>query len=275
MRTLKIQDLKIEQERKLINWPLGEPLDPDTVIRAAHLVVKDEKGNVLAGTQSLDAREVDTHQEGHYPAILVFQPDQVEFASEFSNGPITKQSRLTQVIEIDVLKNAEKPVLVNHDKLSTSPTKASPTSSQQAKNSHQRAKWLVIVLLILVAVLSLFALRSCQHQRQQAQEASSQQSSINSANSSSISSLQDDNQQAKQQVAQLKDAIREYQRDQDRDELTNQLNELQQQNQRIEQENNDLKIKNKLTLEAMDQAIPHIINHPDDAAKIMDEMGLQ
>ena len=72
------------------------------------------------------------------------------------------------------------------------------------------------------------------HNRNQNQQANNEeQSSQISDNSSSISKLSSDNQKLAEQVAALRGAARQYEKDHDQQELQNHLNNISNQNQQI------------------------------------------
>lgn len=274
MKTIAIQDLKIKQDRKLINWPLQTPIDEQVVIDEVALKVQGPDNQIITGQQILHSDQIDVAKEGNYPAIVEFIPDQVRFADEGENGPAINAVTLHRPIEIDVLKNAQLPPKKPNAELTTSDDKTAPAASQRGRKDVQKTKWLVIVLIALVILLAIVGLHSCQRSKQEAAQSSSRQSSINSANSSSISSLQSAQGKAQQQLDTLKATVKQYQQDHDETELKNQLEALKQQNATIEQQNNDLRMKDKVMLSAMNQAIPQIEAHPSQSADIMNSLGL-
>src|SRR5699024_7419422 len=108
------------------------------------------------------------------------------------------------------------------------PMRTQNAPKETATSPKSRRGWLWVIIVIVVILCAWWAISS--HNRQAAnQAATDSQQSSQISNSSSISDLTKDNQRLASQVAELKGATQQYQKDHDQQALESRLDKIQSQ----------------------------------------------
>lgn len=175
-------------EKHYLNWPLNRPLNQADIMHELGVHASDENGQDLTSKVMMNLTQVDVNKVGEYPVML----------NVMDNNGQSAQASITLNIQPMRTQNAPK---------------------ETATSPKSRRGWLWVIIVIVVILCAWWAISS--HNRQAANQAAtdSQQSSQISNNSSSISDLTKDNQRLASQVAELKGATQQYQKDHDQQAL--------------------------------------------------------
>ncbi|MCC4491836.1 hypothetical protein LMB81_10175 [Limosilactobacillus reuteri] len=139
-----------------------------------------------------------------------------------------------------------------------------------ATSPKSRRGWLWVIIVIVVILCAWYAISS--HNRQAANQAAtdSQQSSQISNNSSSISDLTKDNQRLANQVAELKGATQQYQKDHDQQTLESRLDKIQSQTQDLQNQVQSNSVKQDLN--QVNETVNEVRENPDNGTKIVNNL---
>lgn len=228
-------------QRHYIDWPLNQPLTDQALIHEFGIQASSGQRN-LNDKVTFNLTQVNTNQQGEYPVSVTVMD---------SNGQ-TATDRLT----IHVVP------------------KRTAAGSQTASNYNQSGKksykglWIALVVVVVI-LLAWWGITT--HNRNQAQEANNEaQSSQINDNSSSINKLSSDNQKLAQQVAALKGAAKQYEKDHDQAALQQRLTEISNQNQQIVDQLHSNSAKEKLT--DINQTITQVQQDPSNATATVNDL---
>lgn len=228
-------------QRHYIDWPLNQSLNDQALINQFGIQATSGSRN-LNDKITFNLTQVNTNQQGEYPVSVTVMDSDGQTATD----------RLT--IHVVPQRSAANNQTTNN-------------YNQPAKKSH-KGLWiaLAVVIVILLAWWGISA-----HNRNQAQEANNaEQSSQISNNSSSINKLSSDNQKLAQQVAALKGAAKQYEKDHNQQELQQRLTTISNQNQQLESELHSDSAKQKLT--DINQTITQVQQDPSNATSTVNEL---
>ncbi len=251
-------DINIHVQRDIVDWPLHQSVNTDQLIKDYGISVTETVGeNLIDLTNKLNFNltNVNIDKEGQY-AVQLNVLD--------ANGNTAEK-----VVQLNI-----RPMREQKPAQATTPPHRSPSTSavapvKAAKPKHSK-KWLMILLAILVVLIVIFGLRSCQRSHKQARIESSQSSQI-ARNSSSINKLNDQNQAMKNQLEDLQNTVEQYQDNQDKAALQDQINQLRAQNQAL-QANAKTQIM-QARVNGYNDALNNISNNPDDAEHYLSNLS--
>lgn len=236
--------------RHLINWPQGQNIDDQTLIKYCGVQIHNDSTATLNDI-TFDPGDLNPQVKGTYHSFFV----------------LNKSTRLA--IEIDVVdpKNADLP---GYEQSATDRTQQPAyATAKPAKKRHQRSKKKIIAAVLIILAIIIALLTSCHHRNQQQANNREQSSSIQQnskkakQNSAEISQLKD-------QVAQLKAAAKQYQQDQNRQALNQKLDDLMAQNNQLKQSAQDAATQHDCN--RINEAIEQIKQHPNDASQIANSL---
>lgn len=225
-------------ERHSLTWPLNQPIDQIGLKEQLGVRATDDQGQNLTDKVVMNLTQVDINQVGEYPIMLSVMD---------RNG----QSAQTSIM------------------LSVQPQREQQYTNTPAKPSKKSRWWLWLIIALIIIVGAWWAISS--HNRQENQAATdSQQNSQISNNSSSINKLSEDNQRLANQVAQLKGATQQYQKDHDQQALEQRLDKIQSQNQQLQNKVQDNSVKQDLT--QVDNTVNEVRQNPDNGTGIVNNL---
>lgn len=236
--------LQITAARQYLDWPLHQALDQADLIRQLGVHATGSNGADLTNKVVVNLTQVNIDQQGEYPVML-------------SVMDATGQS-------------AQESVTL-HVRPGQEPNRQAAASPQSGKKKH---RWLLAVLLIIILLLIWWGV-SAHHREQQAEQAAnnSQQSSQISDNSSSIAKLSSDNQRLANQVAQLKGAAKQYQKDHDQQALDSRLDKIQQQNEQLQNQTSSSTTKDRLN--EVTNVVNQVRQDPDNGVSVVNNLKNQ
>lgn len=228
-------------ERHYLEWPLNQPLNQAELMQELGVHAADSNGQDLTSKVVINTTQVNVDQTGEYPVMLTVMD---------SNGQSTQVS-----------------ITLNVRQLRPRTGNAS-TASPKPKRG-----WLWIIIILVVIICAWWAISA--HNRQAANQAAtdSQQSSQISNNSSSIDKLNKDNQRLANQVAQLKGATQQYQKDHDQQALQNRLDKIENQNQQLQNQVQDNSVKEDLN--QVNNTVNEVRQNPDNGTQIVNKLKNQ
>lgn len=199
-------NLTIAVSRHYLSWPLHQTIDQADLVHQLGVRATGSNGEDLTSKLLVNLTQVNIDQQGEYPVMLSVMD---------ANGRTAQKSVTLHVRPAD-------------QQASRRPTVNPPQAKRKKKN------WLVGALVLIILLLVWWGV-SAHHGAQQQEQAANnaQQSSQISDNSSSIGKLSADNQKLANQVAQLKGAAKQYQKDHDQQALNERLDRIQAQNQQL------------------------------------------
>lgn len=231
----------LEIQRHNLDWLLGKPLDRNELIARYGIKATDD-GRDITDKVTFNTTQVQLDRQGEYPIAVTVMNGAGE----------TESARIMINIK-------------TREELDTIAEKQQPTETP--KKRHRA--WIIAVVIVIALVAIWWALAAVRnHDNQQANNA--EQSSQISNNSSSIEKLSSDNQKLAQQVAALRGAARQYEKDHNQQELQNQLNNISNQNQQIEGQLSSDSAKQKLN--DVNQVINQLQQDPSDASSTVDSL---
>lgn len=231
------ESLSIETNRNLINWPLNTDIDQNQLKDQLDIRVRNEKGKLVDADIFIMTKAVDTTKQGQYYATIVVED--------------TAGNSGRKRIEIDVVK-------MRND---------AKTPEKFTGNKKNKLKLIIIAILVIICIV--IGIRSCHNSQEQAANNASQSSQI-SDNSSSIKDLEGKNQDLTNQLAALKAAVKQYQKDKDQQELQNTLNSLVDQNNQLKV---SLSQSDQNRLNQLNSAAQNIANNPSNATSELNKLN--
>lgn len=228
-------------QRHYLDWPLGQSIVNSELINQFGIKATSD-GRDLTDKITFNLTQVNINQQGEYPIAVTVMDSDGQTASDH--------------LTLNIKPREQVQSQSNRSHQSTAPRK------------HHRG-WLVALIILLAITVGWWAVSA--HNRNQNQQANNaEQSSQISDNSSSISELSSDNQKLAEQVAALRGAARQYEKDHDQQELQNHLNNISNQNQQIENQLNSNSAKQKLN--DIDQTITQVQQDPDNATSTVNNL---
>lgn len=211
-------NLQITVVRHYLDWPLHQTINQPDLIQQLGAHATGRHGEDLTDKLVVNLTQANVDQPGEYPVMLSVMD---------ATGQTTQESVTLHV----------RPA---------SPTTSQPTTtSTPQQNGDQRRAWLWVILAVIIVLLVWWGVSAHHRADQQAQSANNaQQSSQISDNSSSISKLSSDNQRLANQVAELKGAAKQYQRDHDQQALNNRLDQVQTNAEQLQNQTDNSTTKN-------------------------------
>lgn len=226
-------------EKHYLNWPLNRPLNQADIMHELGVHASDENGQDLTSKVMMNLTQVDVNKVGEYPVML----------NVIDNNGQSAQASITLNIQPMRTQNAPK---------------------ETATSPKSRRGWLWVIIVIVVILCAWWAISS--HNRQAANQAAtdSQQSSQISNNSSSISDLTKDNQRLASQVAELKGATQQYQKDHDQQALESRLDKIQSQIQDLQNQVQSNSVKQDLN--QVNETVNEVRENPNNGTKIVNNL---
>lgn len=228
-------------QRHYLDWPLGQSIVNSELINQFGIKATSD-GRDLTDKITFNLTQVNINQQGEYPIAVTVMDSDGQTASD-------------------------------HLTLNVKPREQVQSQSNRGHQStalkrHHRG-WLVALIVLLAIIIVWWAVSA--HNRNQNQQANNEeQSSQISDNSSSTSKLSSDNQKLAEQVAALRGAARQYEKDHDQQELQNHLNNISNQNQQIENQLSSNSAKQKLN--DIDQTITQVQQDPGNATSTVNNL---
>lgn len=222
-------------EKYYLNWPLNRPLNQADIMHELGVHASDENGQDLTSKVMMNLTQVDVNKAGEYPVML----------SVMDNNGQSAQASIT---------------------LNIQPMRTQNATQETATPQKSRRGWLWVIIAIVVILCAWWVISS--HNRQAATD--SQQSSQISNNSSSISDLTKDNQRLANQVAELKGATQQYQKDHDQQALESRLDKIQSQTQDLQNQVQSNSVKQDLN--QVNETVNEVRENPDNGTKIVNNL---
>jgi hypothetical protein len=228
-------------QRHYLDWPLGQSITNSELINQFGIRATSD-GRDVTDKMTFNLTQVNINQQGEYPIVVTVMDSDGQTAADHLTLNVKPQSQVQ----------------------SRTTTNAQPVAP---KKSHRG--WLVALIILIAIIVVWWAVAA--HNRNQAQQANNtEQSSQISDNSSSINKLSSDNQKLAQQVAALRGAARQYEKDHDQQELQNHLNDISNQNQQIESQLNSNSAKQKLN--DVNQVVNQLQQDPSNASSTVNSL---
>lgn len=234
------EKVKIEVDRKYLDWPLHESLDNhQKIIQMIHPRTEPrEKFQVL-----LNVNDVNVNEVGQYPASLII--------FNMKNEEIGK---------IEITFNVQK--MKNTQEVSRK-----PKSTKNKEKMPKKVKWIIGILALVIVICLLLLYTGHKRNQQQALENARQSRQIKD-NAKKIKNQADANKQLLQELAGLKGAVDKYQQDGDKAALQNELNNLTNQNSQLAQQG----IGDQAKINDLTTALQAIAQNPDNASQIIKQL---
>ena len=224
-----------------VDWPMGQTLtDQELVTRYG--IQATSNGNNITDKVTFNTTQVNINQMGQYPIAVTVMDSMGQTASARLTLNVVTQRGTT---------------VINNNNAAPAPT-----------NKKHRGLWIALAIIIVI-LLAWWGISA--HNRHQEQEANNaQQSSQISDNSSSIDKLSSDNQKLARQVAALRAAARQYEKDHDQTELQNRLNDISNQNQQIQGQLHSNSAQQKL--QDINQVVNQVQQDPSNASSTVNNL---
>lgn len=236
--------VEITVERHYLDWPLGQTINQEDLSRQLGVHATGINGGDLTSKVVFNLTQVNIDQEGEYPVGLSVM------------DPTGQAAQTSVTLNIRPLRKQQQPGA------STRP------ATQPTKKKHG---WLVTILVVIILLCIWWGVSAHNKAQQSAQEANnSQQSSQINDNSGKIDKLSGDNQKLANQVAELKGAVKQYQKDQDQQELNNRLDKIESQNQQLQSQ-----VQNNSTKEHLNEVtkvVNQVRNDPSNGVKVVNNL---
>ncbi|KRL27886.1 hypothetical protein FD27_GL000628 [Limosilactobacillus frumenti DSM 13145] len=229
-------------QRQTVDWPLGQTLtDQELVNRFG--IQATSNGNNITDKVTFNTTQVNVNQMGQYPVAVTVMDSMGQTAS----------ARLT----LNVVAQRGTTIINNNN-----------NAPAPSNNKKHYGLWIALAIIIVI-LLAWWGISA--HNRNQAQEANNaQQSSQISDNSSSINKLSSDNQKLARQVAALRAAAKQYEKDHDQAELQNRLNDISNQNQQIQSQLHSDSAQQKL--QDINQVVNQVQQDPSNASSTVNNL---
>lgn len=236
----------ITMNRHYLDWPLNQPIDQQQLMQQLGVHVSGTNGADLTSKVVLNLTQVNVNQPGEYPVML-------------------------SVMDADGQSAQDSITLSVHEMRNQIQSSTQSTANQQPVQKSKKG-WLWLVLAILIIICVWWVISSRNHQADQAANNNEQSSQI-SNNSSSINKLSQDNQKLANQVAQLKGATQQYQKDHDQQALQDRLDKIQDQNQQLQNQVQSNSVKQDLN--QVNDTINQVQQNPDNGTQIVNDLRNQ
>lgn len=236
--------LQITVARHYLDWPLHQTINDADLKQQFGVHATGINGADLTSKVVLNLTQVNIDQQGEYPIM----------ASVMDASGQSAQESVTLHVR------------------PATPTDR-PQATQPAKGNSKR-NWLIAILVVIILLLVWWGV-SAHHRAQQQEQAAnnSQQSSQISDNSSSIAKLDSDNQKLANQVAELKGATKQYQKDHDQQALNNRLDQVQSQTQQLQNQTSSSTTKENV--DEVTNTINEVRQDPENGVSTVNELKKQ
>lgn len=211
-------NLQLTAARHYLDWPLHQTINQADLIQQLGAHASGINGEDLTNKIVVNLTQVNIDQQGEYPVMLSVMNAQGQTAQD----SVTLHVRPANQVD----------------------KQPADSKTSSTKNPHRR-QWLLGILLVIILLLVWWGI-SAHHRAEQQEQANNnaQQSSQISDNSSSIAKLSSDNRQLANQVAELKGAAKQYQRDHDQQALNDRLNQVENRTEQLQNQTDDSTVKN-------------------------------
>lgn len=241
--------IEITVVRHYLDWPLHQTLNQEELRTQLGVHATGTNGEDLTGKVMVNLTQVNVDQQGEYPVVLSVMD---------ANGQ-TAQESVTLHVRPSVQTTTDQP--------------ARATATASPKSGKKRT-WLVGALVVIILLLVWWGVSAHNRAaRQEQADNNSQQSSQISQNSSSISKLSSDNQKLANQVAQLKGAAKQYQRDHDQQALNERLDKIQTQNQQLQ--NQTQNSSSQQHLNQVTNVVNQVRQDPENGVSVVNDLKNQ
>lgn len=240
-------NLTITVSRHYLDWPLHQTIQQADLVRQLGIRVTASNGEDLTNKLVVNLTQVDIDRPGEYPVML---------SAMDANGQTAQQSITLHVRPEQQVGSRQQTT--------------APAQPARGKKRH----WILAVLAIIILLLVWWGV-SAHHRAQQQEQAANnaQQSSQISDNSSSIAKLSSDNQKLANQVAQLKGAAKQYQKDHDQQALNERLDQIQSQNQQLLNQSQSSTAKEHLN--EVTNVVNQVRQDPDNGVSVVNDLKNQ
>lgn len=235
--------LTITTTRQFLDWPLGQSINQDDLKQQLGIHATDSDGTDLTNKVLVNLTQVNINQQGEYPVL-------------FNVMNATGQTAQTSIT-------------LNVRPMRTQSTTPQPQETPRKKNHG----WIWTLIIIIVLLCLVWVLVN--HRNQQAQQAANnnQQSSQITNNSSRINKLSGDNQKLANQVAELKGATKQYEKDKDQQALNQRLDQIENKNQQLANQTQNSTTQNQLN--QVTNTIEQVRQDPNNGTQIVNELRHQ
>lgn len=229
-------------QRHNLDWLLGKPLESNELVTRYGITATDN-GKDITNKVTFNTTQVDLEHPGEYPIAVTVMNSAGE----------TEATRV--MINVKTRKELDG-VTINNRQSINMPKKHHP--------------WLIALVIIIVLLAVWWAIAATRGHNQEQQANNAEQSSQISENSSSINKLSSDNQKLAEQVAALRGAAKQYEKDHDQQELQNHLDNISNQNQQLEGQLSGNSSKQKLN--DINQVINQLQQDPSNASSTVNSL---
>lgn len=237
--------VEITMVRHYLDWSLHQTINQADLMTQLGVHATGVNGEDLTNKVVLNLTQVNIDQQGEYPVALSVMDASGQTAQE----SVTLHVRPAGQVE--------------------SPTKSTPQTP--IKKKHYGAIAILVVIILLLVWWGVSAHNRAQQQEQAANN--DQQSSQIEQNSSSISKLSSDNQKLANQVAQLKGAAQQYQKDHDQQALNNRLDKIESQNQQLQDQTQSSSTREHLS--QVTNVVNKVRQDPEDGVNVVNNLKKQ
>lgn len=233
----------LKVQRHSLDWLLGKPLDSDELLHRYGITATDD-GKDITGKVTFNTTQVKLEHPGEYPIAVTVMNSAGE----------TDTDRVT----INIKTREELDAVSGNQQNSSTPRK------------RHRA-WIVAIVVVIALAIIWWALAATrEHNQNQQANNNAEQSSQISNNSSSINKLSSDNQKLAEQVAALRGAAQQYEKDHNQQALQNHLDNISNQNQQLAGQLNSNSAKQKLN--DVNQVINQLQQDPTNASSTVNSL---
>lgn len=213
--------LQITVARHYLDWPLHQTINQMDLMQQLGVHASGSNGEDLTNKVVMNLTQVNVDQQGQYPVMLSV----MDAAGQSAQDSVTLHVRPAGEVN----------------------SQPATTNAAPQQSNGKKRNWLIAALVVIILLLVWWGVSAHNRAQQQEQAANNdQQSSQISNNSSSISKLSSDNQKLANQVAELKGAAKQYQRDHDQQALNNRLDQVQSKTEQLQNQTSSSTTKNNV-----------------------------
>lgn len=236
--------LTITTTRQYLDWPLGQTINQNDLKQQLGVHATDSDGTDLTNKVLANLTQVNINQQGEYPVL-------------FNVMNATGQTAQTSIT------------------LNVRPMRTQATAPQQPQATPRKKNrgWLWTLLVIVVLLCLVWVLVN--HRNQQAQQAANnnQQSSQIANNSNNINKLSNNDRKLANQVAELKGATKQYEKDKNQQALNQRLDQIENKNQQLANQTQSSTTQNQLN--QVTNTIEQVRQDPSNGTQIVNELRHQ
>ncbi|MDO4903107.1 MAG: hypothetical protein Q3959_02475 [Limosilactobacillus sp.] len=237
--------LQITTNRRNLDWPLHKEMDQATLIQMLGVTATGSNGEDLTSKVVVNMTQVDVDTVGHYPVMMSVMDSTGKSVQENATINVAKG------VKLDDQKGAS-------------------DMAKKNKNGKKNRKWIYILLAVIVLILTWWGITAHNRAQQEQADNNSEQSSQISNNSSSIDKLSSDNQKLATQVAELRGAVKQYQRDHDREALNRRLDQVSQSTSQLQTQTNNNTTRESTT--QITNTIEKVRESPENGLSAVDSL---